>query len=606
MRRLFLLLCLSLGAACARPVAIAGVLTSPRIETKTLPSGQEGLPVWFLPQLGVQILNRPDDLRLSYGGVSLRFTPRGGWNRAASPAPELPVPELLGGSVHVSLAVLRALGVPLLEDAPQVLDFAARPLALTPPAAPVSAPTPVPPPPVQPPVVLPPAVQPPAVQPPVAALPVVPTPLTTIRSSRALNRATETQRVVLEFGAQLPYSLKRDANGLSLTVGGAIGAPSLQKLDSGDVLSLSVGAGNLYVHLNTGPGGVSQVFTLQDPYRIVIDTVTNLDPGVTPPPDLAHLPPGVTYRQFGGLELLSFDPAAYAPKLVSAGTARASSVYDLVRRVGGVAGVNGGYFDPKTSVPVDLVALGGLMVAPSLERRATLGLTGGTANAGVLLGYPRPRYTLSGPWGSLTVNTVRPQPSPSWVTLFVGDGVTQVGAPGYVTLALDASGVRRAVGGPDVPTPGEIALTFNPAQFPQLPQVAGAPLTLSLNWALPGWDGVQEALAAGPLLVDGGQYALDPVREGFNTGASIWRATRQVAFAVYAGQPTIAYFRNGTPEAFARALLSVGVSRAMRLDSGSSATVYVAGGYLNTVWSRAVPNAIVFVPREGAALLDGK
>lgn len=586
-RRLLLLLCLSLGAACARPVAIAGVLTSPRIETKTLPSGREGLPVWFLPQLGVQILNTPGDLRLSYGGVSLRFTPKGGWNGAG-----LPAPELLNGSVHVSLSVLRALGVPLLEDAPQVLDFAARPLVLTPPAP--DTPLPAEPPTSQPPAIQPPAVQPPAVQPAVPALPLAPAPLTTIRSSRALNRATETQRVVLEFGAQAPYSLKRDADGLSLTVGGATSAPSLQKLESGDVLSVSPDSDNLYVRLTTGKGGVSQVFTLADPYRIVIDTVTNLDPSVTPPPDLAHLPPGVTYRQFGGLELLSFDPAAYAPKLVSAGTARASSVYDLVRRAGGVAGVNGGYFDPKTSVPVDLVALGGLMVAPSLERRATLGFL----NGGVLLGYPRPRYTLLGPWGSLTVNTVRPQPNPLWLTLFVGDGATQVGAAGYTTLTLDGTSVTRAVSGPNVPLPGEIALTFAPARFPQLPQVAGTSLTLGLNWAAPGWDGVQEALAAGPLLVEGGQYALDPAREGFNTGASIWRATRQVAFAVYAGQPTIAYFRNGTPEEFARALLAVGVARAMRLDSGSSATVYVSGGYLNTVWSRAVPNAIVFVPRE--------
>jgi len=39
------------------------------------------------------------------------------------------------------------------------------------------------------------------------------------------------------------------------------------------------------------------------------------------------------------------------------------------------------------------------------------------------------------------------------------------------------------------------------------------------------------------------------------------------------------------------------------MDSGSSATAYVQGGYaglgayLNTIWSQPVPNAIVFVPR---------
>ena len=100
---------------------------------------------------------------------------------------------------------------------------------------------------------------------------------------------------------------------------------------------------------------------------------------------------------------------------------------------------------------------------------------------------------------------------------------------------------------------------------------------------------------------------LDPRREAFDTGASIWRATRQVAFGVLEGQPTVAYLEHGTPEAFAAALAGAGVRDAVRLDSGSSATAFVTGGYaglggyLNTVWSRPVPNAIVFVPKVTGA-----
>lgn len=101
--------------------------------------------------------------------------------------------------------------------------------------------------------------------------------------------------------------------------------------------------------------------------------------------------------------------------------------------------------------------------------------------------------------------------------------------------------------------------------------------------------------------------ALDPAREGFNTAASIWRPTRQVAFGTLAGQPTIAFLTHGSPEAFAAALARAGVRDAVRLDSGSSATAFVTGGYanlggyLNTVWSRPVPNAIVLVPRADAS-----
>lgn len=379
-------------------------------------------------------------------------------------------------------------------------------------------------------------------------------------------------------------------------------APLGQKLQSGDTLTLTRAAGQLTVRLETGDGGLSKVFTLDNPYRVVIDTVTNLDPSVTPPPDLEALPPGAAHRQIGKLQLLSFDSSHFTPKIVTAGVGASASVFDLVKRAGGVAGVNGGYFDPKTSFPVDLVAQGGLMLNSSLERRATLGFT----DEGVLFGFPRPRYILAGGWGTLTVNTVRPQPHPNWVTAFVGDGRTGVGGPGFITLYLDGASVTRALSGPSIPPAGQISVTFDPVRFPQLPQGAGAPLQLVLNWAAPGWDGVREALSAGPLLVEGGQYALDALREGFDVKTSVWRPTRQVAFAMYAGQPTIAYFDNGTPEEFARALVGVGVSRALRLDSGSSATVYVAGGYFNTVWSRPVPNAIVFVPKVTATLGSGK
>lgn len=668
MRRLALLALLTLGCAFARPVALGGIITQPRIETETLPGGLEGLPVWFLPRLGIEVVNNAGDLRLRWGARELRFGAASGWTEAGR-VQDLPAPELLGGSVHVSLYVLRALGLVVLSDAPEVLDFAAPATAAlpaptgTPSAAPsIPAPIPVPIPapiPVPNPVPAPlavPAVPVPPSAPPLgvpsaplpqgapftppanstAVVPAVPTQLASLRASRTLNRAQETQRLVLEFSGPANYQLARDKRGLTLTLPGAseapgfaarsglaplvpaappaepgVGGPSATvgsaaplfgKLASGDILTVTPTPGGLVVRLETGADGLSKLFTLADPHRIVIDTVTNLDPSVTPPPALDQLPPGVAYRQVGKLQLLSFDPALFTPKVVTAGVGSATSVFDLVKRVGGVAGVNGGYFDPRTSFPVDLVAQGGLMLSASLERRATLGFTDGD---GVLFGFPRPRYSLAGDWGTLVVNTVRPQANPNWVTLFVGDGRTAVGAPGFVTLTLDGTAVTRAVGGPNVPGAGEIAVTFDPARFPQLPQESGAPLRLTLNWAAPGWEGVREALSAGPLLVDGGQYVLNALREGFDVKTNVWRPTRQVAFAVYAGRPTIAYFENGTPEEFARALVAVGASRAMRLDSGSSATVYVAGGYFNTVWSRPVPNAIVFVPKVGTAALEG-
>ncbi|WP_407540693.1 phosphodiester glycosidase family protein [Deinococcus radiomollis] len=636
------------GMAQARPVALGGVLTTPRIETKPLtgPSGTvtEGLPVWFLPRLGIQV--RPGGgLTLAYGGRSLTFV-AGRWMAqgfAGVPA-TLPVPETYNGSLHVPLSILTLLGVQTLADTPEVLDFAVATTpgaasgvvlggipAVPPSAVPVTQPPVVQPPNVQPvtqppalqpsvalpvpqlPVIQSPVAQPPVVQPPVTPAPVPVAALLSVRSSRSLDRNIELQRVVLEFSAAAPYTVSRDRNGLSFELPGVSSGPQTQQLESGDDLGVSLGtacnpgAAGTTVRLDTR-GGVSEVFTLQNPYRIVIDTTTNIDTSVPPPVEAATLPDGVTLRRLGGLSLLTFD-ARYAPRVVTAPLGHASGVADLVKSLGGVAGVNGGYFDPASALPVDLVALGGLMVSPSLEKRATLGLD---AQGVPRLGYPRPRYVLSGAAMTLTVNSVSARPNPQWVTAFVGDGRTAVGGDTLTTLILQgglgssAGTVSRALTGRFVPAAGEFAVTFDPARYPQLAVPTGSPLSYSLNWQAPGWDGTQEALAAGPLLVSAGKLALDPGREGFDTSGSIWRATRQVAFVTLEGRSGIAFLDNGTPGDFARALLSAGVSGAMRLDSGSSATVYVtggylnAGGYLNTVWSRSVPNALVFVPKVGA------
>ncbi|MFC5850197.1 phosphodiester glycosidase family protein [Deinococcus petrolearius] len=589
----------TLGAAQARTVAVGGVAQAPAVDSRPL-AGGEALAVWTLPRLGVSVRNDPRDLRLLYGTRELRYAPGGsgqggGWRAVGLRVPAgLAAPQSVNGSLYVSLAALRALGVRVLGETPGVLDFAAPavvPAATLPPSPDLAAAAPVP-----------------ALVTPTPA-PASPTPgappavLSTVRVGRELHRSVEVQRVVLELSAPAAYTVTRDRAGLSVNLAGVTATPVTQTLGSGDTLTLTPGGGGVAMRLTTG-GGNSEVFTLDDPARVVIDTTTQLDARVPPPIDPGALPPGVTYRNRGELHLLSFDPALYQPRVVSAPAGRALGLPALVGSVRGVAGVNGGYFDPATALPVDLVVSGGLMTASSLEKRATVGFT---AAGATLVGYPRPRYVLSGPFGSVTVNTVGPRTRPELLTAFVGDGQTVIGADGLTTLYLSpgAGTVAAALVGRVTPKAGTLALTFDPARYPQLPRVAGATLKAALAWRAEdaSWDSAQDALSAGPLLVQGGQVALNPAREQFNTSAGIWRATRQVALGTLNGQPTIAYFGHGTPEAFAAALAASGVRDAVRMDSGSSAAAYVTGGYgnlggyLNTVWGQNVPNAVVFVPR---------
>ena len=209
------------GLAQARPVALGGVLISPEVQTRPLTGAVEGLPVEVLPRLGVAVQNSSSGLSLSYAGRTLTFV-GSRWlaqNIASVPA-TLPVPEGLGGGLYVPLSVLAVLGVPTLADTPDVLDFAQAGAAPISPVRPVPAqPNPVPANPVpaslvpaspvlpMPPIIQPPVIQPPVTQPPAPpTLPVPPgfTPvaaLSSVRSSRTLDRNIELQRVVMEFSA---------------------------------------------------------------------------------------------------------------------------------------------------------------------------------------------------------------------------------------------------------------------------------------------------------------------------------------------------------------------------------------------------------------------
>ena len=608
------------GLAQARPVAIGGSVQAASVGTRWLGGtvgGTEMLPVWALPRLGVEVRNDPNDLRLKWAGRELRYAPGRGWRALGlTLGASLPAPQLEGQSLYAPLAALRLLGLPLEADAPDLLAFAAPlrvPGETLPPSPDLPPSSDLPAAPASP--VVPARVPADAVTsaPAPARTSLSPLPdfgvrLQTVRVGRELHRQIETQRVVLEFSAPVVPEVQRTANGLAVRLPGVGLTPGEQTLASGDTLSLDMDAGGSWVRLQTG-GGRSEVFTLSDPPRVVIDTVTQLGREVPPPINPQALPAGVTYRQLGGLHLLSFDPARFQAQVVSAPRGTFAEVAQLVAQVGGMAGVNASYFDPASALPVDLVVSGGLMTAASLEKRAAVGLLPG---GGLVFGYPRPRYRLRGPFGEVQANAVTSRARPDWLTAFVGDGHTETGAAGFLTLHVRLGGgrVEQVVTGPHVPPVGTLTLTFDPERFAQLPRQAGEPLEVGLDWRSDDapWPLTRDALSAGPLLVQAGRAVTDPRREGFNTAASIWRPTRQVALGLWKGQPTVAYLEHGTPEAFAAALVGAGLSDALRLDSGSSATAYLTGGYgnlggyLNTVWGRPVPNAIVFVPKVTGAV----
>ena len=302
------------------------------------------------------------------------------------------------------------------------------------------------------------------------------------------------------------------------------------------------------------------------------------------------------------LTLVTLDPTKYAPKLVTAPWGSARTVFEHAQASNAPIAVNGGYFDPGSNLPVDLIVTNGSVLAYSRGNRATVGFLGSNLQFGI----PKVRLTIQ-PDGAdaapVNISTIRPNPHPQWVTAFVGDGFVPVGGTGFTTLVIGppgsngSSAILEKRSDAFVPAPGQFTVTFNPTNWPALEAQSGN-IKLGMAWTDPVWNDIKEALAVGPKLITAGAIILNGTLEGFDTKGEIWRPTRQAALGLDAqNQYVIAVLENGSPEDLAQVLLKAGLREAVRLDSGTSAAVYVMGGMVGNKWGRTVPNAIVFMPR---------
>jgi Phosphodiester glycosidase len=307
------------------------------------------------------------------------------------------------------------------------------------------------------------------------------------------------------------------------------------------------------------------------------------------------LPTGIEYKTVAGglskLHLVRLDPALYSPEVRTAPWGGARGILEFA--MGAVAAVNGGYFDPASLLPVDLL-FNGALYAYSRGNRATLGFF----DQSTLFGIPRARLVLTLGETVGNINQIRPNPHPQNLTFFIGDGFVPVGGLGYTTLVLGGGKVLERYDAAFVPQVGQITISFNPKTNLMFERQIGEVASVALVWGDPQWQQVSGALAAGPRLVANGVFAVDPKAEGFDQNGEIWRPTRQIGFGVdKQGWYVLAMLEFGSPEDFAKALVANGLREALRLDSGSSAQLALAGGLVAGRLGRVVPNALVFVPR---------
>jgi Phosphodiester glycosidase len=554
------------GWSVAAPVSIVGLTAQWPLETRADLGGATGdalderIPLAAMARFGVQADALTDGVRLSRSGFALEYHNEGGWRGVTESLTSLPAPAQVSAQVWLPVRVLTSLGFNV-RIAGTGISVEALP-----------------------------------------ETPEVPNQVVDFRLNRGRN-----SRLVLDLGRAALPNASVEPGRVRVVLTNTLINPRFSSVGTESISRLrAVQDGrDAIIEVEIALRAAARAFAVPDPERLVIDAET---PDEAPPAP-GTPPSGLTLATSGDgtakLNLVTLDARQFKPSVVAAPLGGTRSVLEYAQRAGAVVAVNGGYFDGASGASVDLALAGGSLLAYARGNRSSFGLLENS----VLFGTPRVRMTVGlADAPAVNVNALGPKPNPSWLTAFVGDGFVPVGAPGFVTLVVGPQPVVNGVSRTSVlerrtdvftPAPGLVTLTFSPAAFANLDRLApGSPINLSLTWTEPAWANVVHALAAGPMLVRGGQYAVNAAQEGFDTNAEIWRSTRQVAFGLDAqGRYVIALLEQGTPEEFARALVKAGLVDAVRLDSGSSAAVYVAGGMLSARWGRTVPNALVFVPR---------
>jgi Phosphodiester glycosidase/AMIN domain len=583
---MLLLLVLLFNFTLASPVKLEGKQFIPPLETRSdldsdpnLTLLDERLSLANLERLGVRSELFPSSTRLSRGASRLEFSEgAGGWALGGLKLPGLRPPVVADGTVWIPVRVLPYLGFNLsIEDGTILVSM----LSAGSTTGTIRA-------------------EPP--QPAISANQIITT---------RINRGIST-RIVLELTRPATFETKLEVGKASIRLRDVEVTPRFYAVGSESVVRarLIPDLQDAILELETNSRADLKVFALASPDRVVIDVQVPSGPPPTPgptPPGIATFETGIGAKK---LTLVTIDPNKYSPKLSVAPWGGALRVLEHAKAFAAVVAANAGYFDPASNLPVDLALSEGGLRAYARGNRATLGVP---ANGLPLFGTPKVRLSLSFQTASesiiVPINAIRPEPNPKWITSFVGDGFVPVGGDGFVTLVISshvsADGSLQPVvvdirDGLSIPEPGELTITYGADAQPFLEKIEfGTSTTVSLQWSDPNWNEVQHAIAAGPKLITNGQYVVNPQLEGFDPSKEIWRSTRQVGFGLDAqGRYVIALLEQGTPEEFAKALIALGLREAMRFDSGSSASVYVAGGMIGGKWGRTVPNALVFVARE--------
>lgn len=348
------------------------------------------------------------------------------------------------------------------------------------------------------------------------------------------------------------------------------------------------------------PDARATTFPLSGPDRLVVDLVPLALGSVGGPSDsdaeTRDVAPGVRYRRFRSIgaagpttvHVVELDPRAVDLRVVGrSGEGRTVAAW----ADGGVAAINAGYFDPSTFASIGLRRIAGTLLSWPSRGRAAVGF--GADGTVVARAGARAQIDVDGlRVADLRLDGDRPL---AWSAV----PGARVGSPRVGVLVLDGDGIVRSntVGPRTVPAGGS-ALAY-PADVRPLALVEpGQRVRVDARLLPDALEGAPWAVEAGPLLVAGGLPAFEPESEGFQRGQRILdEPVQQAALGVRSdGTVLMVVAERMVAEDLVSLFLSLGAEAALRLDSGSSATLVAGGRTVNRLLSRPVESAIVAVP----------
>lgn len=364
-----------------------------------------------------------------------------------------------------------------------------------------------------------------------------------------------------------------------------------------------------------------ELFPLANPARVVLDLApiglaTEPEapeapvpgpalPSIAPEslePEVSDVAPGVVYRRTTApgsegpsvVHVVELDPLMTDLRVVGT-SGEGRSVPDWAS--GGVAAINAGYFDPADFRAIGLRRIGGTLLSLPSRGRAAVGF--GPTGTIVARADARVRIRID---GRLAVDAV--VNGDTDLELSRAEG-TSVGSPrqGVLTLTGDGSVASNGIGPARVPA-GGAAIAYDPTVRPLALLDPGRRATVAVTLEPAALDDSAWAVEAGPLLVEDGRAAFAPEREGFARGQRILdQATQQSALGVRAdGTVLFVVAEKMVAEDLVALFLDLDAVAALRMDSGSSATLVAGGRTVNRLLTRRVESAIVAVPNVDAGV----